>query len=302
MTSRRVLVALIAATVVLLPSAAAAATTATSSADAEQALVELVNQRRAEVGLPALTPRADLHAAARGWSFTMAEQGRMSHSTDLGSTVCCWTRVAENVARHDGLGSTGAGRVSQQLYELWRGSPQHDRAMVDPDVDQLGLGVVVDGDGTAWGTTVFRACDGSSCDGEAQGPAGDTTADWAPPPSTAPPPSPTPPPEADTAPSPEPAPQPAPEPEPTTGPLPGPTPPPSPTPAPSPSRIPAPVPSPSPGPSPAASRSPAEPAPLVAAASAGPPGSSTDATGGLVVLVGTVLALTAAVVARRAGD
>lgn len=209
----RLLPALVVAVLLLLvPAAAHAATEATSSATAEQRLVQLINDRRADAGVPAVTARADLHDIARDWSFVQAERAGLGHNPSLSGQACCWTEIAENVARSSGHGGSSADTVARALLNLWANSSGHDQTMTDPEVDQVGLGVVVDDDGTAWGTAVFRRCDGSSCAGSAQGPAGDTTVSWAPPPA---PPEPEPAPEQQAAPAEGPSPSPSPTPTPS---------------------------------------------------------------------------------------
>lgn len=305
MAARRLLHALLVGTLlVLVAPPAHAASEATSSASAEQTLVELINDRRAEAGAPALTARADLHDVARDWSFSQAERGEMGHNPHRNDQVCCWTKIAENVARSSGHGGSSAAAVADALMELWRNSPGHDQTMVDPEVDQVGLGVVVDDDGTAWGTAVFRRCDGSSaCAGGAQGPSGDQSVSWAPPP---PPPSPAP----TTAPAPEPEPEPepqAPSPAAATAPRPQPSPVAAPTPSPSPSSPWEPSPPPLPtevpttggpdasGPSSVATAPMSE---VLATATAGEPRRAGLRTGTLV-LVAAAIALASAVATRR---
>ncbi len=298
-----VAVAALLALVVPRPGPAAAATEAWSVADAERALVDLVNDHRRRAGATPLTPRADLHAAARDWSFAQAEDGAISHNPSLGDRVCCWARIGENVARAGGTGDSGARAVARALFDLWRTSGSHEATMTDPEYDQLGVGVVVDDDGDAWGTTTFRLCDGTDCAGGPQGPAGDTSVQWAPPPAPAPAPEPDP--EPAPAPEPEPKPEPKPEPEPEAEPEPVAAPSPStaasPSPGPAPSPSPAPEPSPTPSPSPEPSPVPdVEAAPLRAAAMTGEP--SAGRSGARVVLVGLAALGAAGLAVRRSRE
>lgn len=282
MPSRSLPAVLLALCLLLVVSTTAlAATEARSSARAEMVLAELINDRRAEVGLPALTTRADLHDIARDWSFAQAERGQMDHNPDLTRQACCWTRIAENVAHSGGHAGAGATTIAQALMQLWRDSPQHDTTMTDDGVDQLGVGIVIDDDGTAWGTTVLRRCDGSSCTGGSQAPAADTSVSWAPPP----------------APEPEPAPRPEPTPTIVAAPSPAPTPTVAPTPSRSPSPPPSPTPSASPAPRVAASPTDA-PTPLAASALGGEPSGLATGLDALAILL-TALAVGAAVVGWR---
>ncbi|MFT4837843.1 MAG: hypothetical protein ACI9OB_000295 [Nonlabens sp.] len=213
--SRR-MASLLLATVLLLviPSAGIAGTSASSRSSSEALLVSLINQHRANAGQSALTGRADLHREARRWSFAQAESENLEHNPGLAGSVCCWAKVGENVATVTGHLDSSSATIAATLFDVWQGSGIHDRTMQDVDYDQVGVGVVIDGDGVVWATTVFRRCDGTDCVGSAQGPAADTSTSWggSEPKAEA---EPEPRPEAQPQPQPEPHPHPQPKPEPT---------------------------------------------------------------------------------------
>jgi hypothetical protein len=215
--SRRI-ASLLLATMLLLviPSAGIAGTNASSRSSSEARLVSLINDHRANAGQSALTGRADLHHEARRWSFAQAESENLGHNPGLAGSACCWTKVGENVATVKGHLNSSSATIAAELFDLWKGSGIHDRTMQDADYDQVGVGVVVDGDGIVWATTVFRRCDGTDCVGGDQGPAADTSKAWGVP-------EPEPEPEPEPKPEPEPEPKPEPEPEPKPGPGPKPT-------------------------------------------------------------------------------
>ncbi len=231
-----------------LSTPAFAATSASSSSSAESKIVDLINARRAEEGLPALTPRADLHEAARSRTFDHAEQGFQEHKPYSQSEVCCLMGFGEILAYVSGHGESGSSSLANALMGQWRGSGSHDSVMTKESFDQIGVGVVVDSDGRVWGTAIFRICDGSSgCSGGAQSPAGNTSRSWGKP---APAPEPEPKPAPKVAPKPKPEPAPAPAPKPKVAPKPAPKPEPAPAPKPEPTPEPTPTPEPEPEPTP----------------------------------------------------
>lgn len=155
---------------------------------AEADLVARVNAERNARGLPALQVRGDLRDVARRQAVRMADRGRMSHNPNLGSEVCCWRKVGENV---------GYGSDTGTIHRTMMGSSSHRTNILDPDFTEIGVGVERRGD-TIWVSEVFRQPEGAP----------------QPPP---PPPQPEPEPEAHHEPAPPPAPRseppPAPEPE-----------------------------------------------------------------------------------------
>lgn len=161
---------------------------ASTDTAAEADLVGRVNAERNTRGLPALQVRSDLQAVARQQAKRMADRGRMSHNPNLGSEVCCWRKVGENV---------GYGSDTGTIHRTMMGSSHHRTNILDPDFTEIGVGVERRGD-TIWVSEVFRQPEGAP----------------QPPP---PPPQPEPEPEAHHEPEPPPAPRseppPAPEPE-----------------------------------------------------------------------------------------
>ena len=55
------------------------------------------NQARAAAGLPGLSVSADLTAAATHQAQNMASSNALFHTPNLGSGLCCWVMVGENV-------------------------------------------------------------------------------------------------------------------------------------------------------------------------------------------------------------
>ncbi|MFV0307752.1 MAG: CAP domain-containing protein [Desertimonas sp.] len=118
----------------------------------QQQVVDLVNQRRAQAGLPALRVDYRLSNAAQAHSQDQAARRVMSHIGSNGSTVGTrvtragyrWSRVVENVAA--GYGSAG-GAVTG-----WMNSPSHRANVLDPKVIHIGVGLAYSSNGTPYWT------------------------------------------------------------------------------------------------------------------------------------------------------
>jgi uncharacterized protein YkwD len=115
-------------------------------------LLTLLNQARQNNGLAPLAAASDLTAAAQERASIMARQGALSHTPDLGSNLCCWTWIGENVAY--------AGSV-QSLNSVLINSPDHRANILNADADDVGVAVVSNG-GTLWAAQVFRARSGGT--------------------------------------------------------------------------------------------------------------------------------------------
>jgi uncharacterized protein YkwD len=102
-----------------------------------QRLADLVNQYRASNGLPALTVDATVSGLAREHSAAMAKAGQLGHD-DFPSRVkrSGYSMCVENVGWNY--------RSPQGQFDGWRESPGHNRNMLDPKVDHVGIGIVGD--------------------------------------------------------------------------------------------------------------------------------------------------------------
>lgn len=123
-------------------------------------MVTLVNQERAEHGLAALTSRSDLGEVAYAWSVAMAETDELAHNPDHPSQICCWSAVSENVAVSDPHRMWHPGdpvdRIMRELHQALLDSPGHRANLLDPQVDEIGVGIQVDRDGRVWITQNLR--------------------------------------------------------------------------------------------------------------------------------------------------
>lgn len=100
-------------------------------------MAELVNQYRASHGLAPLTVDATIAGLAREHSAAMAKAGKLNHddfparARRSGRPMC-----VENVGWNYGS--------PKGQFEGWRGSPGHDRNMLNRQVTRVGIAVVAD--------------------------------------------------------------------------------------------------------------------------------------------------------------
>jgi uncharacterized protein YkwD len=113
----------------------------------EVELIARINALRDDKGLRALAEdRPDLTAMARSWSEAMADDGGISHRTDLTTAAPAdWVRIGENV---------GVGGSARALHDAFVRSRLHYKNLVDPGFDSVAVGVVVRG-GQIWVTENF---------------------------------------------------------------------------------------------------------------------------------------------------
>lgn len=135
---------------VLVPLLALAATLATPlPAGAEEApaprheleaeLVRLVNEERADRGLPQVRVTVQQQRKAREHSAVMAERDHLHHGSDLAGDVFpgdAWTGMAENVVRR---------YTPETAHEAFMDSPPHRDNMLDERWTHVGVGIAVDG-------------------------------------------------------------------------------------------------------------------------------------------------------------
>lgn len=118
---------------------------ATDPAADEAAFVQQINALRSSKGLPALAVHPNLTEKARGWSATMAGEGRIWHSKLSDGITADWLKLGENVGMGGGVDSLHAAFVA---------SPKHYENLIDPNFGYVGIGVVYK-DGTLYVTESF---------------------------------------------------------------------------------------------------------------------------------------------------
>ncbi|MBX6370850.1 MAG: hypothetical protein IRZ02_01155 [Acidothermus sp.] len=116
-------------------------------ADAAGTMAGLINASRADAGLPPLAVRSDLTAVAQAQAQRMAASGTLTHTPNLGSAVCCWRAIGENV---------GEGQSLAQIHSLLMNSEFHRGNILSTAFTELGVGVARDGRGNLWVSEIFR--------------------------------------------------------------------------------------------------------------------------------------------------
>ncbi len=115
--------------------------------DAEGGFLDHIAQERSSRGIGGLAFAADLQDVARRHAQRMADKGEPYHNPNLGSEVQGWSIVAENV---------GVGLDVGSVHQAFMNSATHRDIILDPDLTQLGVGVVTSSDGRLWVVEVFR--------------------------------------------------------------------------------------------------------------------------------------------------
>ena len=143
--ARCVVVGLVMAlSVVVLPEPAVA-----GPADDAGTSVWLVNQTRAEYGLPGLMPDRELQILANRQANRMAEHGDVYHTGNLGSQLSWgWQSWAENV---------GYGPSVSWVHGAFMDSGYHSANILDPGYNYVGVGVAYGVDGKVYVAQVFGA-------------------------------------------------------------------------------------------------------------------------------------------------
>jgi hypothetical protein len=109
-----------------------------SSAGDEARFVALLNETRAEAGLPPLEVHTELGDLARGWTEEMRAAGGISHADPISAGLDApWLKLGENV---------GTGPSVDAVMDAFIDSPGHYANIVDPAFTHVGVAVVWDGE------------------------------------------------------------------------------------------------------------------------------------------------------------
>ena len=118
----------------------------------EQHTINLINGRRAAMGLPTLRTDISLSRAARRHSADIGPHGLCQHNGTDGSSP--WDRIAQA-----GYGGAGRGEVvacnfnnMEAVVGAWWASPGHYGVLVDATVNDIGCGWWARPDGYGWVT------------------------------------------------------------------------------------------------------------------------------------------------------
>lgn len=120
------------------PGGRIATSTANSQAtDAEGTFVTLLNQARAQGGLPAMQTDSRLADTSRPWSSNMGSRDQLYHDPNLADAVTRvepnWRSAGENV---------GVGYGVQQLHDAFMASSGHRANIMSNRFNRVGVGVV----------------------------------------------------------------------------------------------------------------------------------------------------------------
>lgn len=128
--------------------------------DAAAYMLDQVNEIRIEEGLQPLRRADDVAEVAERWSATMAADQHMRHNPSFADEICCWRLTTENVAWSEPHRIWRPGdpveRITDELHVALLNSPGHRANLLDPQVDEIGIGIHVDAGGSVWITQNFR--------------------------------------------------------------------------------------------------------------------------------------------------
>lgn len=96
----------------------------------------LVNNSRAEAGLPLVRENVVLDSKADAWARKLRDACALSHSTLADGAPTNWQKLGENV---------GFGGDIAQVHDAYLNSPGHRANIMDPAFNQMGTAAV-------WGT------------------------------------------------------------------------------------------------------------------------------------------------------
>ena len=134
----------------------------------ESEIFDRVNAERLAAGLPALSYRPELLAAARIHSFDMAREGFFAHRGADGRSpfqrVAALDRTLVQSETRENLASVSGElahmQVSAVLHNLLMDSPGHKANILAPNLTHMAIGLARTGNG-AWVTQVFVRQDGT---------------------------------------------------------------------------------------------------------------------------------------------
>jgi uncharacterized protein YkwD len=135
--------------IAVTPVRASATCNYTSSSGYINELANLINNARAEAGLPALNINAQLMTAAQGHSADMACHGLLSHTGSDSSSVQERVAAAGYAASRSSEIIYGSG-YPQTAFDWWMSDATHRNEILNPNVTDMGIGYAYKAD-TAYG-------------------------------------------------------------------------------------------------------------------------------------------------------
>jgi uncharacterized protein YkwD len=114
----------------------------------ERLVLDQVNAFRKEHDLPALKLNEELNEAARNFAAFMASHDKYGHEADgrepadrMEAHGYAYCIAAENIAYDYSSIGFDTRELAKSLVEGWENSPPHRRNMLDPDLDETGIGI-----------------------------------------------------------------------------------------------------------------------------------------------------------------
>ncbi len=137
---------------VILTTLLVPATPAAAFDDQELEFLQLINDYRAQNGLPRLTMSTALYNASEEHSYDMGVNNYFAHDSLDGRTP--WDRIrAAGYTYNTWLGENIAAgfQSAQSVFDAWRNSPGHNENMLSPNYHAIGIGrVYVPGSYYGW--------------------------------------------------------------------------------------------------------------------------------------------------------
>ncbi|MFD9162880.1 CAP domain-containing protein [Streptomyces sp. NPDC059558] len=137
------------------PKVPGARTTTQDVSEAQALSLHLLNAERAAAGRRPLALKQDLSDFARKWAEHMKKSGFSHSSSDdrayLKTGSRTWT--GENIVWYSDASMT-AQEAAEKFQSMWRHSPGHYKAQVNPDFTEVGVGLYHDSSGW-WGVHNF---------------------------------------------------------------------------------------------------------------------------------------------------
>ena len=109
----------------------------------EDRVYALANEARTAAGVAPLERMSELDAVARGWSTTLATQGRdLAHNPDYSAQIPAgWSAAAENVAWMGETRVVPGDTVAVAVHQGWMDSAGHRENLLNPGYTRIGVGV-----------------------------------------------------------------------------------------------------------------------------------------------------------------
>lgn len=138
---------------IVVPLTLTAPTPAQADAGSDAQFVADTNAARSANGLAGYAVAADLASLAARRAAEMAANHAIYHDSTLGSDVCCWVDLGENVGR---------GPSVSAVQQAFMDSPEHRANILSGQYTQIGVGTARGSDGALYVDELFRRPSGAA--------------------------------------------------------------------------------------------------------------------------------------------